>query len=277
MTSSCKARFAHFMCKMKKISDHFRPVRDNRHVTNVRVEDDVFELQSEEQKSPKQKRKQESEDCMKASKEAVEEIRLNAAAEETAVQVVNEEINSVINCLDADEAPIKKRILHARPTNWAIIAEGANIYGNYSTIRTYQAVFSNASSVTSNKRLSRWRKDLKDGKQPNQNKYHLAYSSEIDKELFEAVLVRRSEGGPSVDNSILREMLLAILTRNDLMGLLRENGGNNTFGDSWSHRFFERHNLVSRVCTTKIRKPPADLEDTKSPNNNIARLDSSRD
>ena len=65
---------------------------------------------------------------------------------------MDEGIDSVINCLDAPFAS-KKRIWHSRPSNWAIIAEEANIYGNYSTIRTYQEVFSHASSLASIKLL----------------------------------------------------------------------------------------------------------------------------
>ena len=78
----------------------------------------------------------------------------------TAVQIVDEAIDGVVNCLDAAVAS-KKRILHSRPSNWEIIADEANIYGKYSTIRTYQEVFSDASSLASNKqmeeRLKKWK------------------------------------------------------------------------------------------------------------------------
>ena len=144
---------------------------------------------------------------------------------------MDEAIDSVVNCFDATFAS-KKRILHSRPSKWGIIADEANIHGNYSAIRTYQEVFSDASSLASNKRLSRWKKDLKNGKQPNMNKFHFAYSKEIDNEaleLFDTALERRNEGCLSVDNSLLRQLLLVILAKNGLMGLLRENGGKYTF------------------------------------------------
>ena len=51
------------------------------------------------------------------------------------------------------------------------------------------------------------------------NKFHLAYSKEIDKELFDTALERRNEGGLSADNSLLRQLLLVILAKNGLMGL----------------------------------------------------------
>ena len=61
------------------------------------------------------------------------------------------------------------------------------------------------------------------------NKFHLAYSKEIYKELFDTALERKNEGCVRVDNSLLRQLLLVILAKNGLMGLLRENGGKCTF------------------------------------------------
>ena len=184
------------------------------------VDDDALTVRLEAEKQLKKERQQEIEDRLKARNDAAEETRRDGAVKKTAVEIVNEAIDSVVNCLDAPFAS-KKRILHSRPSNWDIIADEANMYGNYSTIRTYQEVFSAASSYASNKRLSRWKKDLKVGKQPNINKFHLAYSKEIDKELFDAALERRNEGCLSIDNSLLRQLLLVILAKNGLMGLLR--------------------------------------------------------
>ena len=93
------------------------------------------------QKQLKQERQQEIEDRLKARKDAAEDTRRDGAVKKTAVQIVDEAIDSVVNCLDATFAS-KKRILHSRPSNREIIADEANIYGNYSTIRTYQEVFS---------------------------------------------------------------------------------------------------------------------------------------
>ena len=96
------------------------------------------------------------------------------------------------------------------------------------------------------------------------SKFHLAYSKEIDKELFDTALERRNEGCLSVDNSLLRQLLLVILAKNGLMGLLRENGGKHIFGDSWAQQFFERHDMVLRVCTSKMREHPAEFEGKKT-------------
>ena len=98
----------------------------------------------------------------------------------------------------------------------------------------------------------------------------MAYSPEIDVELFDLVTIRRS-AGLSIDNSILRQQLLPLLTEYNLTDLLKENGGKHTFGDSWAHRFFARHGMVLRVCTTKMRELPADLEDKKATSIRIGR------
>ena len=50
------------------------------------------------------------------------------------------------------------------------------------------------------------------------------------------------------------------MAKNGLMGLLRENGGKYIFGDSWAQQFFERHDMVLRVCPSKMREHPAEFE-----------------
>ena len=48
------------------------------------------------------------------------------------------------------------------------------------------------------------------------------------------------------------------------MGILREKVGKYTFGDSWAQRFFERHDMVLKVFTSKMREHPAEFEDKKN-------------
>ena len=167
-------------------------------------------------------------------------------------------------------SPHAKRIHHARPVNWEIIAEEAKIYGNYSTLKTYASVFANATSIAATRRLNRWKCDLKNGKVSETRKAILAYSREIDVELSDLVTIRGS-AGLSIDNSILRQQLLTLLTEYNLTDLLKEDGGKHTFRDSWAHRFFARHGMVLRVCTTKMRELPADLEDKKATSIRIGR------
>ena len=104
---------------------------------------------------------------------------------------------------------------------------------------------------------------MKNGKVSKTRKAILAYSRVIDVELFDLVTIKRS-AGLSIDNSILRQQLLTLLTKYNLTDLLKENGGKHTFGNSWAHRFFARHGMLLRVCTTKMRELPADFEDKKA-------------
>ena len=53
------------------------------------------------------------------------------------------------------------------------------------------------------------------------NKFHLAYSKEIYKELFDTALERKTEGCVRVDNSLLRQLLLVILAKNGFVALYR--------------------------------------------------------
>ena len=89
-------------------------------------------------------------------------------------------------------------------------------------------------------------------------------TKEIDKESFDTALAGRNEGCLSVDNSLLRQLLLVTLAKNGFMGILRENGGKYTFGDFWAQRLFERHDMVLRVCTSKMREQPAEFVDKKN-------------
>ena len=63
-----------FLCsyhieKMRKVNVHFRPVTENRHISNMYVDDDTLTVRLEAQKQLKQEHQQEIEDRLKARKE----------------------------------------------------------------------------------------------------------------------------------------------------------------------------------------------------------------
>ena len=66
ITLYCWASYAHLILKVKKINVHFRPVMENRHTSNVYVDDDAFTVRLEAQKQLKQERQQEIEVRLKA-------------------------------------------------------------------------------------------------------------------------------------------------------------------------------------------------------------------
>ena len=65
-------------------------------------------MRLEAQKQLKQERQQEIEDRLKARKDAAEETRRGGAVKKTAVHIVDEEIDSVVKCLDARHSHKKK-------------------------------------------------------------------------------------------------------------------------------------------------------------------------
>lgn len=52
----------------------------------------------------------------------------------------------------------------------------------------------------------------------------------------------------------MRTLLLIHLRDMGQESLAKENGGVNTFGNTWAQRFLKRHNLKRRVATTKMRE-----------------------
>ena len=66
---------------MKKINVHFRPVTENRHISNMYVDDDALTVRLEAQKQLKQERQQEIEDRLKARKDAAMRKKLDEMAQ----------------------------------------------------------------------------------------------------------------------------------------------------------------------------------------------------
>ncbi len=87
-----------------------------------------------------------------------------------------------------------------------------------------------------------------------------AYGDVVDKAVLERANDRMA-GGLKVDSIELRRLLVVELQRTNQSGLLVENDGDYLFGESWSQRFFARHNLVVRVANTKMRDSTFDFEE----------------
>ena len=75
ITLYCWASYGHIIFKMKKINVHFRSVTENRHISNMYVDDDALTVRLEAQKQLKLEHQQEIEDRIKARKDAAEETR----------------------------------------------------------------------------------------------------------------------------------------------------------------------------------------------------------
>ena len=79
-----------------KATVHFRPVTENRHMSNMYVANDAFTLRLEVQKQLQQERRQEIEDRIKARNEAAEEITLSAAVKKKERGKLNKWIEKLI-------------------------------------------------------------------------------------------------------------------------------------------------------------------------------------
>ena len=62
----------------------------------------------------------------------------------------------------------------------------------------------------------------------------------------------------------LRRQLVVHSGAAEKEGESKEDRGKYHYGHSWAMRFYKRHNLASRVCATKMRGIPADLEAKKA-------------
>ena len=154
----------------------------------------------------------------------------------------------------------KKRKLPERPENWLIIAEHYSQWGMRNTIRNFPAEFAERTSRSADQALRIWLADLKANKlQSAVNSRAAAYGNPIDLLLIKNVKIRVEAGLP-IDDVTLRMLLVDILESHGKLALLIENGGKFTFGHGWAHRFWKRHNMASRVVTTKMRILPANFD-----------------
>ena len=179
---------------------------------------------------------------------------------------IQDEIDAVAEEIpEVNTAAKESRKRQSRPENWEDIAYEAEVYGNTAALKNYTNEFIGASSTAIYQRLNQWKNDVKNKRiMSNTVITRLpSYGSEIDSQLLTDVHELRSMGLP-VDDDVLRRYLVVRLENAGKMGLLVENGGKYSYGHSWAMRFFKRHNLVVRVCTTKMRELPQDFEDKKA-------------
>ena len=157
---------------------------------------------------------------------------------------------------------VVEQIHRPRPENWKVIAEFYSKYGLELTRTAFETELAGRSYAAVKAALWTWRKQIKSPvviKKENSGRMP-AYGAEIDNLLRDKVVQRIDLGLPA-DNPTLRILLEQILTDHDKLHLLKSKGGPCIFEDSWAQRFWARHNLVSRVVTTKMRIVPENFED----------------
>ena len=183
-----------------------------------------------------------------------------AVDKRTEEEKVQDEIDAVVEDIpDIIATPKSVTKRQKRPPNWEDIAMESQIYGNRQALKNFPADFGELLI------------------QPNSKGFTCAsrrvisvdarvrlpsYGTDIDLQVLADCNSRR-DVGLSIDDVILRRILKVRLTEAGKGELLRENGGSYDYGHSWAMRFYKRHNLVLRVCTTKMRELPVDFEAKK--------------
>jgi hypothetical protein len=147
----------------------------------------------------------------------------------------------------------KKKPWNRRPLHWMEMAEHFQQHGITATLAEYPEELGPLSYSAAYQKLNNWRNDVlsqrelhSPGRPPN-------YGDSLDLELF-AQVQERMTTQQSVDDAQLREMLVDLLVAAGKDTLLRENGGDCTFGHSWAVRFRKRHNLPTRDQNGRKKK-----------------------
>ena len=161
--------------------------------------------------------------------------------------LVREQLNNLApdDKLNGHQKDVLKKFWKARPKNWEVVAHHFKDSKSASaTIETFPEVFKDYSASQRSGYLYRWRKDLESGRSEVKPTTRApSYGSSIDDRLLTAVQIRQKKG-ISVDYTLLRELLIPELIKENKTSLLFENDGPYIFGNSWAQRFFKRHKLL---------------------------------
>lgn len=235
------------------ITSFFREVSRSEHALNIQISAAEFDLEQ-------LRSKRALEAALLELKEKRAKHCEQLSADVTILEseaLVRERIDEATSGIAEGEA-CPPKTWAPRPFEWPIIAKYAERFGNKVAYKDFPDAFLGCTEAAKSMRLKRWRNDV--AKKKMKACFHPpAYGSKVDAELLVEFEKRRA-CGLSMDNTVLRYILLAILHREGLNHLLEEHGGKHTFGPSWAQRFYLRHNITCRVCTTKMREPPADFE-----------------
>lgn len=258
---------------MRKIDSFFVPVSAARRKANLRLDEVNFNERLVKEAEERMARREKSDADKEARRLASNKRRIEARKdvdERTDFEKLQDQIDAIVDddiILKNNEVrTTRAKTWSKRPVNWKFIAEESKIYGTESVIRSFGEEFAGLSATASRQRVVQWRKDLVADPTKTAVNYRLrtpAYGAAIEQLVLLDINLARS-AGISLDFVMMRRYLLIHLEAANLLGLLKENGGLHTFSESWAARFCKRHNLVSRVATTKMREAPADFDIKKA-------------
>ena len=148
-----------------------------------------------------------------------------------------------------------------RPDNWKQIALEYNTANRERRVNYVVQKFnlpSNKSVAYWVSILNKWLTELAAGKKMNYGRASVLDDA-MEKELVAKVLICNHHGVP-LTNSLMRLNLLFLMTAAGQESQMEAEG---SFGSSWFQRFYARHDLRSRVCTTKMRADVPEKYDEK--------------
>jgi DDE superfamily endonuclease len=253
------------------IKKYYKPISQKRYATQTAMEvvrfSEELAAASDRARQIQEEKRVALEQRVAAAKARAAQVRKDriaarraAPSDEDNIRVLIEDLNFDLMVLedgDEDAADTPEKKWKARPPQWKIIAEHYGKWGLSSTMKAFADDLKLYTPETAKRTLARWLKEFRAGKEvASATQIRLpACGVDVDNCLRD-ICIERIDNGVPVDCTVLRSLLVPVLSQFGKTSLLDEF----KFGDSWARRFFKRHNIVTRVVTTKMRSKPADFD-----------------
>lgn len=270
---------------MSGIFKHFKRISDDRY----KLQNESIFLQMREkaaqEEEQKAKKREENHILAKEIRKRYDHERYESRKKQPKLGDANITVEDVVrNAIDKDIVPMlavqpapnetnadlsKRKGWERRPEDWITVTQHFISHGYHSTAVNFpqwRSGYKTEQSAEST--LRRWRaqyQKLKENPallhaQTQKLKGRLpAIGLDADKAVYHEC-ERRISLGLTIDDFTLRQLVELELKNRNKLHLLQKNGGKLTIGHAWCIRFFKRHNLVTRVATTKMRERPADFD-----------------
>jgi hypothetical protein len=168
---------------------------------------------------------------------------------------------------DNNKSAKNKKAWSRRPENWEEIGEYFEQNDLPCTVDRYPHIFKHLPYENIYQKLQLWRKDMMMQRTIKPLGRVPEYGKDIDELLLNLVKEKLSRR-ERVSDMKLRSMLVDLLKQKDRQYLLRENGGENTYGSAWVNRFWKRWKLPVRDVKSKNKNNIKDDDADEHEDNN---------
>ena len=194
-------------------------------------------------------------------------VKPAAEAVEPSAEIVEPAAEGELNVRFLPELPVNttKKTWRKRPKYWEDITDYyLDVKKDIKqVVDLFNDEFEGYNTRQAQLRVEEWVRNRKAGKKVTYQVRVPVIGSELDHQLLLAVR-ERVKLGLSVDSYILRVMLLALLEVHQKLDMLKSTGGENTFGECWASRFFERHKIQRPAAiNTKMRIDQENFDELK--------------